>query len=167
MVSECFSNSQGLDVWDPGRLDDSGCVKSKALWGSTVVSFISGVSRFCIKRKMGGGMTNQGLRLEVTGGWLYGKPADVVRGERFPSAGEQQACTSDTGNCGAERSGLLATARRAHPGQVSAASTAVSWAALAPGCVCGGQGWRWRSWGRETGSHLLPLEALRSWIPPW
>ena len=103
-----------------------------------MISFISGVSPFCIKRKMGGGMTHQGLRLEVTGGWLYGKPADVVRGERLSSAGEQQACTSATGNCGAECFGVLAAARPAHPEQVSAAPTAVSWAALAPSCVCVG-----------------------------
>lgn len=108
-----------------------------------------------------------GLQLEAMRWWLYSKPADVVM-KRFPSAGEQQACTSDPGNCGAEHSGFLVTVEPAHPEQVSTSPIAVIWAALIPGpgsgvCVCGGG--RRGSQGGGTESHFLPhkhTEVLNS-----
>lgn len=89
--------------------------------------------------------------------------------KRFPSAGEQQACTSDPGNCGAEHSGFLVTVGPAHPEQVSTSPIAVIWAALILRpwlrcvCVCGGG--RRGSWGGGTESHFFPhkhTEVLNS-----
>lgn len=85
--------------------------------------------------------------------------------KRFPSAGEQQACTSDPGNCGAEHSGFLVTVGPAHPEQVSTSPIAVIWAALiqalAQVCVCvevGGGGV-----GVGGLSHIFfPINILRS-----